>query len=78
MLRGGGSAVYEVYQATLISSLSLCLELVNTTLTLWYFFFRKQAPVHVHGEVHHVGVTEEVQLSMKELLLIVDLQSTEQ
>lgn len=47
--------------------------MVHGTLTLWDFFFREQAFVHIHGEVHHVCVAEEVQLSMKQLVLIVDL-----
>ena len=39
------------------------------------FLFRKEASVHIHGEVHHVSVTEEVQFPIKQLLLIVDLQN---
>lgn len=38
------------------------------------FLFREKASVHIHGEVHHVCVTEEVQFSIKQLLLIVDLR----
>lgn len=45
-----------------------------STLTMGDFLLRKKAPVHIHGEVHHVCVTEEIQFSMKQLLLIVDLQ----
>lgn len=44
------------------------------TLTMRNFLFRKEASVHIHGEVHHVGVTEEVQFPIKKLLLIVDLR----
>lgn len=40
------------------------------------FLFRKKASVHIHGEVHHVCVTEEVQFSIEQLLLIVDLKKT--
>lgn len=39
------------------------------------FLVREQASVHIHGKVHHVCVTEEVQFPIKQLLLIVDLRS---
>lgn len=42
-------------------------------LTVWDFLVRVQIFVHIHGEVHHVCVAEEVQLSLKKLLFIVDL-----
>lgn len=34
-------------------------------LTVWDFFVRVQVFVNVHGEIHHVRVAEEVQLSLK-------------
>ena len=46
-----------------------------STLTLGNFLIKKKASVHIHGKVHHVCVTEEVQFSMKQLLLIVDLRN---
>lgn len=42
-------------------------------LTVWDFLVRVQVFVHIHGEIHHVSVAEEVQLSLKKFLLIVDL-----
>lgn len=42
-------------------------------LTVWDFLVRVQVFIHIHGEIHHVCVAEEVQLSLKKLLFIVDL-----
>lgn len=46
-----------------------------STLTLGNFLVRIKISVHIHGKVHHVCVTEEVQFSLKQLLLIVDLRT---
>lgn len=40
---------------------------------MWDFLVRIQVFVHIHGEIHHVCVAEEVQLSLKKFLFIVDL-----
>lgn len=37
-------------------------------------FLREEVFVNIHGEVHHVGLAEEIQFSMKQFLLIVDLK----
>lgn len=42
-------------------------------LTVGDFLVRVQVFVHIHGEIHHVRFAEEVQLSLKKFLLIVDL-----
>lgn len=42
-------------------------------LTVWDVFIRVQTLIHVHGEVHHVGVAEKIKLPVKKLGLIVDL-----
>lgn len=47
------------------------------TLTVRDLFVRVQVFVHIHGEVHHVCVAEEVQLSLKQFLFIVDLETRE-
>lgn len=43
-------------------------------LTVGDFFVRVQVFVNVHGKIHHVRVAEEVQLSLKQFLFIVNLQ----
>lgn len=48
-------------------------ENTSVILTVRDFFVRVQVFVHIHGEIHHVRVAEEVQLSLKKLLFIVDL-----
>lgn len=45
------------------------------SLTMGNVLLGKKVFVHVHGEVHHVCLTEEVQLSMKQFLLIIDLKT---
>ena len=44
---------------------------------MWDFLVRVQVFVHIHGEIHHVCLAEEVQLSLKQLLFIVDLLQTQ-
>lgn len=48
-------------------------ENTSVILTVRDFLVRVQVFVHIHGEIHHVRVAEEVQLSLKKLLFIVDL-----
>lgn len=36
---------------------------------------REEVLVHIHGKVHHVSFTEEIQLSKKQFLFIVDLKT---
>lgn len=43
-------------------------------LTVGDFLLGIKASVHIHGEVHHVCLTEEIQFSMKKFLFIVDLK----
>lgn len=45
-----------------------------TILTMGNILVGKKASVHIHGKVHHVCFTEEVQFSIKQLLFIVDLK----
>lgn len=52
----------------------MCIQQAST-LTVGNFLVRKKASVHIHGKVHHVRVTEEVQFSIKQFLLIVDLRN---
>lgn len=42
-------------------------------LTEWNFFVRIEVLVYIHGKVHHVSVTEKIQLPLEKLFLIVDL-----
>lgn len=42
-------------------------------LTVGDVFIKIQTLIHVHGEIHHVGVAEQIKLAVKELGLIVDL-----
>lgn len=44
---------------------------------MWDFLVCVQVFVHIHGEIHHVRVAEEVQLPLKKLLFIVDLSQME-
>lgn len=44
---------------------------------MWDFLVCVQVFVHIHGEIHHVCVAEEVQLPLKKLLFIVDLSQME-
>lgn len=37
-------------------------------------FLREEVFVNIHGEVHHVGLAKEIQFSMKQFFLIVDLK----
>ena len=37
-------------------------------------FLREEVFVNIHGKVHHVGLAKEIQFSMKQFLLIVDLK----
>lgn len=46
---------------------------IKSCLTVWDFLVRVQVFVHIHGKIHHVRVAEEVQLSLKKFLFIVDL-----
>lgn len=72
---------YDFYEAILLSTLFVCAiagemrmtSVYPTKLTMGNFLVRKKASVHIHGKVHHVCVTEEVQFPIKQLLLIVDL-----
>lgn len=41
--------------------------------TCWDFDVRLEIPVDVHRKIHHVGVAKQVQLSLQQFLLIVDL-----
>ena len=37
-------------------------------------FLREEVFVYIHGKVHHVGLAKEIQFSMKQFFLIVDLK----
>lgn len=42
-------------------------------LTMGDLLVRVQVFVHIHSEIHHVGVAEQIQLALEEFLLIVNL-----
>ncbi len=42
-------------------------------LTMWNLFVRIEVLIYIHGKVHHVSVTEKIQLPLEKFFLIVDL-----
>lgn len=42
-------------------------------LTVWNFLVWIQVFIDIHGKIHHIRIAEEVQLSLQQLLFIVDL-----